>query len=46
MNIELRYNFRYRKANSDFEWVESFKSFTDNQIMIKFIYDMELDLFY
>ena len=46
IDMELRYKFRYRKTNSDFEWVESLKSFKDNQIVIKFTYDMELDLFY
>ena len=46
LNIGLKYKVRNRKTISDFEWVESLKSFTDNQIVIKFIYDMEIDLFY
>ena len=46
MNIELKYNFRYRKTNSSFDWVESLKSFQDNQVLVKFTYDMDIDLFY
>jgi len=46
MHIELKYNFRYRKTDSTFEWVESLKSFQDNQILVKFTYDMDVDLFY
>ena len=46
MHIELKYNFRYRKTNSSFDWVEPLKSFQDNQILLKFTYDMDVDLFY
>ena len=46
MNIELKYRFRYRETNSDFDWVEELKSFSDNEILMKFTYDMDLDLFY
>ena len=46
MDMELKYKLRYRKTDSDFDWVESLKSFADNEIVIRFTYEMEMDLFY
>ena len=56
INIELKYTFRYRKTDSSLEWYEtslaqdfdinSLKSFKENHFLIKFTYDMDVDLFY
>lgn len=44
--VELKYKVRHRQTNSVFEWVETLKSFSDNQIMVKMTYYTDLDLFY
>ena len=44
--IELKYKVRYRQTNSEFAWVESLKTFYDNQFMLKITYDIDIDLFY
>ena len=46
ITLELKYKVRYRQTNSEFEWVESLKTFYDNQIMVKITYDMDVELFY
>ena len=46
IDIELKYRVRYRKTNSEFDWVESLKTFYDNQFMIKITYYTDVDLFY
>ena len=46
IGIELKYKVRYRKTNSEFDWVESLKTFYDNQFLIKITYDTDIDLFY
>jgi hypothetical protein len=46
ISIELKYRIRNRQTNSEFDWVEALKSFSDNQVMVKVIYYTELDLFY
>ena len=56
ITVDLKYNFIYRDTNSDLDWfdgsfaqnfdIDALKSFKQNQILIKFSYDMEVDLFY
>ena len=46
VNLELKYRMRYRDTKSNFDWVESLKSFKDNNILIKISYEMDVDLFY
>ena len=46
INIGLKYKVRNRKTISDFDWVESLKSFQDSQILMKITYDMDIDTFY
>ena len=44
--IELKYKVRHRQTKSEFDWVESLKTFYDNQFMVKIMYDMDIDWFY
>ncbi|MAV64190.1 MAG: hypothetical protein CMG00_03245 [Candidatus Marinimicrobia bacterium] len=46
VQLGLKYQARNRNTISDFEWVESLKSFNGNQILFKIIYDMDIDTFY
>ena len=46
IGLELKYKVRYRQTNSEFEWVQSLKTFYDNQIVVKITYDMDVELFY
>ena len=56
MNISLKYIFTSRETDSNLEWyqsnlvqdfdIDALKSFKENQVLIKFTYDMDVDLFY
>ncbi|MAX10014.1 MAG: hypothetical protein CMG13_04015 [Candidatus Marinimicrobia bacterium] len=55
-SVDFKYIFTNRKTNSDLDWsdtiiaqdfdVAGLKSFIENQFLIKFTYDLDLDLFY
>ena len=45
-NIELKYSIRFRKTDSEFDWVESLKTFDDISLMLKITRDIDIDLFY
>jgi len=54
--IDFKYIFINRKTDSDLDWfdtnsiqdfdIDALKSFKENQILIKFTYDMDIDLLY
>ena len=46
LSIELKYRVRNRQTSSAFDWVETLKTFSENQIMVKMTYYTEMDLFY
>ena len=56
ISVSLKYTFVSRETDSSLEWYESslvqdfdidaLKSFKENQILIKFTYDIDMDLFY
>ncbi len=46
ISLELKYKVRFRRTDSEFDWVETLKTFSDNQIMVKMTYYTEMDLFY
>ena len=56
IGMDLKYVFISRETNSDLDWsdtivaqafdINGLKSFIENQFLIKFTYDLDLDLFY
>ena len=56
IDVDFKYVFINRETNSDLDWSETsmaqdfdvngLKSFIENQFLIKFTYDLDLDLFY
>ncbi len=46
LRLQLRWTYRHRTTVSDFQWVEDLKSFSQNQIWLKFSYSFYADIFY